>query len=915
MADDPRPPATPARSAPAAGGIGWLVVAGLCGLAVAAFVLQQLGRPVEPDPDRWTLVPVASHAMPEVRQDPGALSPGLRLDGYLQIIARLKDDTPLGDGRIRFGVDLGEESSLHVFFRARDLDQRHRLAGYALFLVPSDVDRTGLYILGGDELDRVDCPWSGPLPRRGDVEILLDGPSVEVQLDGSPVMSCSDSTFSTGGVGFRSGMSPITLAAVDVETGAGGSLFRDRPERFQASLALKGLIGAAAILGYVAALWILGWITARLTHRDHRSGLRDAAWVGLPLLALPVLGAMELGTIADGLRLGRTPLLAIRLALAGLPTALFWAVVLLARAPALRVDRDGEPEPLASLLLSSRLGRVTLAVLGLHALLMANLAWSYGTGVLACLGMDSGRSADAAVTFAVMLGLPLAFLALAARLVRGGRVSLLRVELMSWLPSLLGVGVAIGALAAGSSLRWPVTFHVAAALLASATLKFLFVQANARAFRGYNWVSLLGCLALALLAEGSVRQTYLNLAWDPVPADRFQKHPLLGWVRASNEFDYILNVQEHTDYPMERFPVAFEREGGAGGLRIVCLGGSSTGGAYQMDDLEQFYPAVLGRVFDELAPDAGVRVINQGVGGWNSFHCLLYLREFIDDLDPDLITLYLGNNDIKTKGPWTYREYWENYRSRSASVSALQGFLNRSRMYVGFKSVLLMATGSPREVSAVPTPDAVANYAEIMDMAQERDARVLLMSEAILPLPEDIDAYYAAMRDLAVERGELYVDVAAAFQARTQEDLFLDSNHLSAYGHQVLAEIMGEFLVSEGLVSVDVPVNSARALIPEMGGGSRPDTAGHLGPAPGPGGPGPGGGPGGPGPDGGGGDYGDGIAPHLNAAPGAPAPPPSQGPPQGQPTDPGPHGSAPPPGGGEPGPPGTPPAAGTSPGP
>lgn len=883
MADESSP-ATPSGSSPVPPGRGWMVVAALCGLAVAGFVLQQLATPVEPDTDRWTLVPVASHAMPEVRQDPGALSPGLRLDGYLQIIARLQDPGALGDGRLRFQTDLGVESSLHVFFRARDLDQRHRLAGYALFLIPSDAERTGLYVLGGDELDRIDCPWEGPVPRRSDLEIRLDGPSIEVLVDGTPALTCADGSFADGAVGFRSGMSPITLAAIQVEDADGATLFRDRPERFQASLALQGLIGAAVIVGYAALLWVLGWITARATRRDHRAGIRDAAWVCLPLLALPILGAMELGTIADGLRLGRTPLLAIRLVLVGLPAALFWGVVLLARAPALRIDREKESESLRTLLLSTRLGRVTLAAVGLHALLMSNLAWSYGAGVLASLGMETGRSADAAVTFVVLLGLPLGLLALAARLTRGDQVPLVRVELLSWLPSLLAAGIAIGALAAGSSLRWPVTFHIAAAVLASGTLKFLFVQANARAFRGYNWVSLLGCLALVLLAEGSVRQTYLNLAWDPVPADRFQKHPLLGWVRASNEFDYILNVQEHTDYPMERFPVAFDRGGGGQGLRVVCLGGSSTGGAYQMDDLEQFYPAVLGRVFDELASDAGVRVINQGVGGWNSFHCLLYLREFIDELDPDLITLYLGNNDIKTKGPWTYREYWENYRSRSASVSALQGLLNRSRMYVGFKSVLLMATGSPREVSAVPTPDAVANYAEIMDMAQERDARVLLMSEAILPLPEDIDDYYAAMRELAEERDEFYVDVASAFQARSHEDLFLDSNHLSAFGHQVLAEIMGEFMVAEGLVAVDVPVNSAKALIPEIRTGARPDIASHLGPAPGPGGgggPGPGGAPGGEGvPPGG---HGDQVAPHLNAPPGAPAPSPSSGPVEGQP--------------------------------
>ncbi len=858
-------------------GRAWLVVSALCGLALVGFVLQQLAAPIDADEHRWAAIPVASHAMPEVREDPGALAPGLRLDGYNQIVARLEEPGELADGSIQLSADLGRHSSLHIFFRSRDLDQRHRHQGYALFLIPDDPARTGIYLLGGDDLDQLACDWEGAVPRRPDLEIVLDGERMQVDVDGQTRLTCEDDSFSTGGIGFRSGMSPITLAAIEVEDGEGQTLFRDRPERFQGSLAFKGLLETVVLLLFAAFLYAEGWGLARLIHTDTAEAVRLTAWTYVPLLLLPLLGAMDLGTLADGLRLGRTPLLGIQLAVVAVPVVFLSGTLLLARATALRVDRESTPGPLMALL-RGRGGIALLVTLAVHALLLSNLAWSYGVGLAACVDVDLGRSADAALTFVGLLLLPLASLALTARLVRGDAAPLVRVELLSWLPSLVAAIVAIGALATGSELRWPVSFHLVAGVGISAAVKFVFVQANARAMRGYNWLSLVGCLVLALLAEGAVRQTYLDLAWDPVPADRFQRHPLLGWVRASNEFDYILNVQEHPDYPMEAFPAAPNPDLSAGVTRIVCLGGSSTGGAYQMDDLEQFYPAVLGRVFDELAPDAGIQVINQGVGGWNSFHCLLYLREFIDELDPDLITLYLGNNDIKTKGPWTYREYWENYRSQSRSVSALQGVLNRARIYVGFKSVLLMFTGSPRQVSAVPTADARQNFAEIIDMAQERNASVLLMSEAILPLPEDIDDYYAMMMDLAEERDQLYLDVASEFAARTHEDLFLDSNHLSAHGHQALATEMAEFIEAMGRVELSAPVNTAATLVPVEGPGPRPQIASHLQNAPesegGPGpegGPHPGGGPPHDGPDGG-----EAKRPPPRPHPGEPAPPPSE---------------------------------------
>ena len=51
----------------------------------------------------------------------------------------------------------------------------------------------------------------------------------------------------------------------------------------------------------------------------------------------------------------------------------------------------------------------------------------------------------------------------------------------------------------------------------------------------------------------------------------------------------------------------------AGSARIVAMGGSSTGGAWQNDKLDQFWPAEL-----ERSVGGAVQVVNLGVGGWTT---------------------------------------------------------------------------------------------------------------------------------------------------------------------------------------------------------------------------------------------------------------------------------------------------------
>ncbi|MFZ5477734.1 MAG: SGNH/GDSL hydrolase family protein, partial [Myxococcota bacterium] len=281
-----------------------------------------------------------------------------------------------------------------------------------------------------------------------------------------------------------------------------------------------------------------------------------------------------------------------------------------------------------------------------------------------------------------------------------------------------------------------------------------------------------GLVALVVAGlEGGVRLTALNTTWTRTS----------GWKRASEEFKELLEIRRYRSYPRDGFPIQPPPADPAK-KRVVALGGSSTGGAYQMDDLSLFWPKRL----DELVAGEGWEVVNQGVGGWNTLHVRLYVESQIERLDADVLAVYVGHNDVLSPAPVPYRELYARYRTGDASVRAVSDALHGSRLYVGLKYALLALRDLGGAV-AVPVADARENLAAVIDVAEAHGARVLLMTEGLNPDPLPMREYADMQRALAEERGQLYFDAAGALWRARDPDLFLDDCHLSAEGHRRLA--------------------------------------------------------------------------------------------------------------------------------
>lgn len=85
-----------------------------------------------------------------------------------------------------------------------------------------------------------------------------------------------------------------------------------------------------------------------------------------------------------------------------------------------------------------------------------------------------------------------------------------------------------------------------------------------------------------------------------------------------------------------------------GVFRIVTLGGSTTYGEL-IDDPQQAYPAQLQRILREEYGYSQIEVINGGVPAYTSWHSLVNFQFRVLDLQPDLVIVYDGINELGSR--------------------------------------------------------------------------------------------------------------------------------------------------------------------------------------------------------------------------------------------------------------------------
>lgn len=329
---------------------------------------------------------------------------------------------------------------------------------------------------------------------------------------------------------------------------------------------------------------------------------------------------------------------------------------------------------------------------------------------------------------------------------------------------------------------------------------------------------------------------------DGVNGSKFTTHPYLGY-RLTPNLKSGNNRHNSLGFRGEEFTIAKPQDT----YRIVAVGGSTTY-SNGVNDFRGSYPAQLETYLAEAGYDQ-VEVINAGVGGYSSYHSLINIEFRVLPLEPDLIIIYQGYNDIHTRFVYPFSSYlgdnsghvapfvsdtvmppiWEY--STALRILGVRAGLSKSHIAVdwhrdgpaqtsvgkAFRGQWRTGTypsGFFADVSAMdilknnPPIHFERNLNSMIAVAKQQDVDVLLLTFAT---STEFNSVYVASEEYMfalAQHNDVTRDTASATETRLfdlaavfPEDpsLFTDGRHMTLDGNRVRAQLIGDFIISEFL--------------------------------------------------------------------------------------------------------------------
>ncbi len=278
----------------------------------------------------------------------------------------------------------------------------------------------------------------------------------------------------------------------------------------------------------------------------------------------------------------------------------------------------------------------------------------------------------------------------------------------------------------------------------------------------------------------------------PALNDIMEFDPVLFWrlVPDLREFRVAGKIREHdvdftvTTHASLRSPPASKAKKG---FRVLALGDSCTFGVGVED--EETWPAQLSRLLRGGEVDA--EVINAGVPGYTAFQGKRFLETRGLALEPDLVLVAFGFNDIDAEMPFSDAE-----TARMLAMSRLEAALVRSRVAYGMKRLLdgalhraKPAGGRPR-LTEQEFYDTLEGIRALCDRAGADMLVVAWPYEAqVKERAPDFVHYQIPAARFCIEREVDGVNLVTAF-LRAEGSLFIDHVHASAAGCRVAAEAL-----------------------------------------------------------------------------------------------------------------------------
>lgn len=288
--------------------------------------------------------------------------------------------------------------------------------------------------------------------------------------------------------------------------------------------------------------------------------------------------------------------------------------------------------------------------------------------------------------------------------------------------------------------------------------------------------------------------------------------------------------------------------------RIVCLGGSTTYTS-EVEDYRQSYPAQLERQLVSRGHEY-VKVINGGAAFYSSWESLINLQFRVLGLEPDMVIIYHGINDIRARLVWPHESYRADnsgFRAPNHSRIFMPSILEHSTL---IRAIMLKMglIESHAALSRILDKHAATSYSDDFEMQKikkqypadvfedasfevilrrnppdhfERNITNMILvcnhwgiepviatfacSSNYLDSVDSLEEWLPALaetneviRTVASRTGAHLFDFEAVFSQAPQ--YYVDESHVNEAGAQRKAELFADYLISNGLLSRRSPV-------------------------------------------------------------------------------------------------------------
>lgn len=325
---------------------------------------------------------------------------------------------------------------------------------------------------------------------------------------------------------------------------------------------------------------------------------------------------------------------------------------------------------------------------------------------------------------------------------------------------------------------------------------------------------------MKFLATADQYKSYALITDIRAESFRIMPHHYLNY-RLTPNFRKGLTSHNSLGYRNNEFPL--QKKDGA--YRIVALGGSSTY-TELVEDNDKTFTSVLERLLrDEYGYDS-IEVINAGVPGYNSWESLINLAFRIPDLEPDLVIIYHGTNDVQTRfvKPSAYRGDNSGWRKqwRFPAVplweqSCLLRILSR-RLGYSHQAVIETLVDSPTSYYRDENPELVLkknppvyfqrNLENMIAIAKEQDIQIMLATWAYSPYFRDyaalpffqsaFDHHNEIIREIATAHEVPMFDFAALMPKDSQ--YWADGRHVNEAGASIKGRFFAEFIHKQKII-------------------------------------------------------------------------------------------------------------------